>query len=145
MRSVTLNFTDWLKQSSDVRSDISFDILSDISSEILSDISFDILSDISSDILSDISFDMLSDILSDISKTKWRSHRLCRWLFVFAWRGFQVETRTVLLSLLLSLDLEIFQIWNGLDSSFLNFKRLRLESRVWGVDGVEKFRRVPRG
>ena len=55
MRSVTLNFTDWLKQSSDVRSDISFDILSDISSEILSDISFDILSDISSDILSDIS------------------------------------------------------------------------------------------
>ena len=32
----------------------------------LSDISFDILSDISSDILSDISFDMLSDISSDI-------------------------------------------------------------------------------
>ena len=54
--------TDW-KQSSDILSDISFDILSDISS----DISFDILSDISSDILSDISFGILSDILSDIS------------------------------------------------------------------------------
>ena len=81
--------THW-KQSSDVLSDISFDILSDISSDIssdilsdisfdissdiLSDISFDYLSDISSDILSDISFDMLSDIssdiLSDISKPK---------------------------------------------------------------------------
>ena len=70
--------TDW-KQSSDVlsdiscdilsviSSDISFDILFDISSAILSDICFDILSDISSDILSDISFDVLSDILSDIS------------------------------------------------------------------------------
>ena len=62
--------TDW-KQSSDVLSDISFDILSDISSDILSDISFDISSDILSDILSDISFDILSaissDILSDIS------------------------------------------------------------------------------
>ena len=89
--------TDW-KQSSDVLSDISFDILSDISSDIssdilsdisfdissdiLSDISFDILShissDISSDILSDISFDMLSDIssdiLSDISKPKPNIH-----------------------------------------------------------------------
>ena len=44
----------------------------------LSDISFDILSDISSDILSDISFDMLSnissDILSDISKPKPNIH-----------------------------------------------------------------------
>ena len=65
--------TDW-KQSSDILSDISFDILSDISSDILSDISFDILSDISSDIssdmssdiLSDISFDILSDVSSDI-------------------------------------------------------------------------------
>ena len=78
--------TDW-KQSSDVLSDISFDIFltylliysSDISSDILSDISSDILSDIfltylliyssdiSSDILSDISSDTLSDISSDIS------------------------------------------------------------------------------
>ena len=57
--------TDW-KQSSDIISDISFDILSDISSDILSDISFDILSDIFSGILSDISFDILSDISSDI-------------------------------------------------------------------------------
>ena len=65
--------TDW-KQSSDILSDISFEILSDISSDISSDIlsdrSFDILSDISSDmssdILSDISFDILSDISSDI-------------------------------------------------------------------------------
>ena len=61
--------TDW-KQSSDILSDISFDILSDISSDILSGISFDILfdisSDMSSDILSDISFDILSDISSDI-------------------------------------------------------------------------------
>ena len=89
--------TDW-KQSSDVLSDISFDIfpdilpdisfdilsdlssdiLPDISFDILSDISFDILSDISSDILSDISFDMLSDIssdiLSDISKPKPNIH-----------------------------------------------------------------------
>ena len=89
--------TDW-KQSSDRLSDISFDILSDISSDtssgilsdisfdisseilsdILSDISFDILSDISSDILSDISFDMVSDIssdiLSDISKPKPNVH-----------------------------------------------------------------------
>ena len=73
--------TDW-KQSSDVLSDISFDILSDkssdISSDILSDKSFDTLSDISSDILSDISFDMLSDIssdiLSDISKPKPNIH-----------------------------------------------------------------------
>ena len=44
----------------------------------LSDISFAILSDISSDILSDISFDMLSDIssdiLSDISKPKPNIH-----------------------------------------------------------------------
>ena len=66
--------TDW-KQSSDILSDISFDILSDISSDILSDISFDILSDISSDILSDISFDILSDISSDMlsSDTRLRS------------------------------------------------------------------------
>ena len=48
--------TDW-KQSSDVLSDISFNILSDISS------------DISSDILSDISFDTSSDIPSDIFLT----------------------------------------------------------------------------
>ena len=58
--------TDW-KQSSDILSDISFDILSDSLSDILSDISFDILSDISSDslsdFLSDISFDILSGIL----------------------------------------------------------------------------------
>ena len=53
--------TDW-KQSADVLSHISFDILSDISSDILSDISFDILSDISSEILSDVSFDILSAI-----------------------------------------------------------------------------------
>ena len=64
--------------SSDILSDISFDILSDISSNILSDIPFDILSDISSDILSDIPFDMLSDIssdiLSDMLKTKHSIH-----------------------------------------------------------------------
>ena len=69
--------TDW-KQSSDVLSDISCDILSVISSGILSDISFDILFDISSAILSDICFDILSDIssdiLSDISKTKHSIH-----------------------------------------------------------------------
>ena len=93
--------TDW-KQSSDVLSDISIGILSDISSDIffwhifwhsfwhifwhsfwhLSDISFDILSDQSfdtlSDISSDISFHMLSDIssdiLSDISKPKPNIH-----------------------------------------------------------------------
>ena len=63
---LSTSLTDW-KQSSDVLSDISFDILSGISSHILSDISFDILSDISSDILSDISFDILSDISSDRS------------------------------------------------------------------------------
>ena len=56
--------TDW-KQSSDVLSDISFDILSDKSS----DISFDILSDKSSDISSDILSDISSDILSDIFLT----------------------------------------------------------------------------
>ena len=69
--------TDW-KQSSDVLSDISFDILSDISSDISFDILSDTSSDISSDILSDISFDMLSnissDILSDISKPKPNIH-----------------------------------------------------------------------
>ena len=91
MRSVTLNFANWLEaifsQSfwhifwhsfwhifwqfsdisldilSDIFSDISFDILSDISSDILSDI----LSDITFDILSNISSDTLSDISSDIS------------------------------------------------------------------------------
>ena len=68
--------TDW-KQCSDILSDISSGILSDISvdivsdipSGILSDISFDIsvdiLSEIPSGILSDISFDLSSDILSD--------------------------------------------------------------------------------
>ena len=69
--------TDW-KQSSDVLSDISCDILSvmssDISSGILSDISFDTLFDISSAILSDICFDILSDISSDTSKTKHSIH-----------------------------------------------------------------------
>ena len=71
------------RQSSDILSGISFDILSDLLSDvvsdilsgispdilsgILSDISSEILSDISCDILSDISSNMLSDILSDIS------------------------------------------------------------------------------
>ncbi len=71
------------RQSSDILSDISFDILSDISSDIvsdilsgispgilsgiLSDISYDILSGTSCDTFSDISSNILSDIISDIS------------------------------------------------------------------------------
>ena len=74
VRLLSTSQTDW-RQSSDMLSDISFDILSgilcDISSDIQSDISSDILSDIScdnfSDILSDISSSNLSDIISDIS------------------------------------------------------------------------------
>ena len=87
MHSVTLNFADWLeaicRHSFFGHSfwHIFWDIFwhsSDLSSEILADISFDILSDISSQILYDISFDMLSDIssdiLSDISKIKHSIH-----------------------------------------------------------------------
>ena len=58
--------TDW-KQSSDILSDISFEILSDVSSDTFSDISFDILSDISSDKSSDFLSDISSDISSDLS------------------------------------------------------------------------------
>ena len=61
VRLLSTSQTDW-RQSSDILSDISFDILSDILSDISSDIVSDILSGIPPDILAYI----LSDISSDI-------------------------------------------------------------------------------
>ena len=69
VRSLSTSQTD-CRQSSDIFSDISFDIPSyipsDISSDIFSDISFDIPSYIPSDISSDIVSDILSCISPDI-------------------------------------------------------------------------------
>ena len=63
VRLLSTSRTDW-RQSSDILSDISSNILSDILSDISSDIVSDILSGISPDILSGILSDISSDILS---------------------------------------------------------------------------------